>query len=136
MIDPIPLQRPVNWQRLRSDEAERVVKERARQTDNVFFAAHAFARIEERAIVQEDVYWILETGSVEGYPIFDDGEWKVVMVRRLPGKREAGVVTLRLIPLTQVRLYLVFWLNSIHDGHLCQSWVLVLFGSCEGSPVL
>ena len=42
----------------------------------------------------------------------------------------------RLIPLTQVRLYLVFWLNSIHDGHLCQSWVLVLFGSCEGSPVL
>ncbi len=44
--------------------------------------------------------------------------------------------TSRLIPLTQVRLYLVFWLNSIRDGHLCQSWVLALFGSCEGSPVL
>jgi len=48
--------------------------ERAKPT-NVFFAAHAFARIEERAIVQEDVYWILETGSVEDILYSMNGEW-------------------------------------------------------------
>ncbi len=94
MTDPIPLHRPINWQRLRADEAQRVVRERAAKTEDVFFSEHAFDRITEREIIQEDAYWILQTGSVDGNPVYEDGEWKVVMVRRLPGKREAGVVTL------------------------------------------
>jgi hypothetical protein len=43
-------------------------------------------------LVQPDVYWILQTGFVEGQPEFEDDEWVVTMVRRMPGKREAGVV--------------------------------------------
>jgi hypothetical protein len=32
-------------------------------------------------------------GFVEGQSEFEDGEWVVTMVRRMPGRREAGVVT-------------------------------------------
>ena len=113
MTDPIPFRRPVNWQRLRSDEAERVVRERAAKTDNIFFAVHAFERIEERSIVQEDVYWILETGSVDGEPVLEDGEWKVIMVRRMPGKREAGVVTLFVQENEELFVKTVEWMDWI-----------------------
>jgi hypothetical protein len=42
-----------------------------------------------------DVYWILETGTVQARPTKENsGEWKVIVVKRMPGTREAGVVTL------------------------------------------
>ena len=113
MADSLPFRRPINWQRLHSDDAERVVKERARQTENVFFSEHAFDRIEERSIVQEDVYWILETGAVEGQPVFEDGEWKVIMVRRMPGKRDAGVVTLFVQENEELFVKTVEWMDWI-----------------------
>src|SRR3982750_4270191 len=94
MPDPVPFLRPVNWRRIRADEAELIIKERVKKTENVFFSLHAFDRVEERSILQEDVYWILETGSVEGTPACNDGEWTVTVVKRMPGSREAGVVTL------------------------------------------
>lgn len=79
---------------MRADEAERVIRERAADTGNVIISVHAFDRVEERTILTEDVYWILRKGYVEGQPIFEDGEWKVVVVKRMPGGREAGAVTL------------------------------------------
>jgi len=42
-----------------------------------------------------EVYWILETGTVQGNPVKENSrEWKVTVVKRMPGTREAGVVTL------------------------------------------
>jgi Domain of unknown function (DUF4258) len=94
MADPIPFRRPIRWARLRADEAERVIRERCRDTANVFIGEHAFDRVEERTITTEDVYWILETGHVIDAPIKEGGKWKVIVARRMPGTREAGVVTL------------------------------------------
>lgn len=94
MAEPIPMQRPINWKRLRTDEAQKIVRERAQDSFNVTISNHAFDRVELRSITVEDVYWILSQGYVEGDPMLEDGEWKVLMVKRMPGTREAGVVTL------------------------------------------
>src|SRR5690242_11154296 len=95
MADPIPFKRPINWARLRSDQAETIIQERAQITGNVVIGGHAFDRVARRSIVTEDVYWILQTGYVEGQPSYEgNGEWKVIMVRIMPGCREAGVVTI------------------------------------------
>ena len=95
MVDPVPFRRPIHWERLRTDEAERLVRERALETGNVVFSEHAFDRIEERSITQVDVYDILQTGMVEGMPQKNEqGDWEVVVVKRMPGQREAGAVTI------------------------------------------
>ena len=95
MVDPVPFRRPIHWERLRTDEAERLVRERVSDTGNVIFGEHAFDRIEERSITQVDVYDILQTGMVEGSPQKNEqGDWEVVVVKRMPGSREAGAVTI------------------------------------------
>src|SRR4030088_1416185 len=95
MAKPVPFERPVNWTKLRADQAQTIIRERARLTINVVIGEHALDRIDERSIVAEDVYWILQTGFAEGQPTYEgDDEWKVIMVRRSPDCREAGVVTL------------------------------------------
>lgn len=97
MLDPIPL-RPIRWERMRRDEAERIVRERASDTDNVIIGDHAFERLDERSgcvpILAEDVYEILLKGMIESDPIREGDSWKVVVIRRMPGVREAGAVTL------------------------------------------
>jgi hypothetical protein len=96
MADPPPFRRPTRWHALRADEAERVVREWAQDTARVFFSGHAFDRIEDRSITQDDAYWILRTGFVEEAPVRGRkaGEWKVIVARRMPGGRRAGLVTL------------------------------------------
>jgi hypothetical protein len=98
MPDPVPLRRPIRWDKLRRDEAERIIRERCKDTHNVRIGVHAYQRLIERSgvqeILQEDVYWILETGTVESDPVFEKGAWKVVVVKRMPGTRDAGAVTL------------------------------------------
>ncbi|WP_158925465.1 DUF4258 domain-containing protein [Acidisphaera sp. S103] len=99
MADPTPFVRPIRWDRLRTDEAERIIRKRVQDTGNVIISEHAFERIDERfsgpAFTTVDVYHILETGRIREAPIREaTGEWKVIVVRRLPGTREAGVVTL------------------------------------------
>lgn len=113
MPDPIPFRRPVSWQKLRSDEAERIVKERAQKTESIFIGEHAFDRIEDRSILQEDVYWILRDGFVEREPTLHNGEWKVIMVRRMPGMREAGVVTLFVQENEELFVKTVEWMDWI-----------------------
>lgn len=95
MVAPTPFRRPINWAKLRTDEAERIIRERAAVTARVVIGVHAFDRVEERSITQQDVYRILRTGFVEGFPQRNiEGEWEVVVVKRLPGTREAGAVTI------------------------------------------
>lgn len=99
MEEPVPLRRPTRWSRLRSDEAERIVRERVQDTDNVIIGSHALQRLEERfahaSFTTEDVYWILETGAILEQPVQENArEWKVIVVKRMPGTRQAGVVTL------------------------------------------
>lgn len=112
MADPVPFRRPINWAKLRADQAESIIRERAQVTAKVVIAEHAFERIDERSIVAEDVYWILQTGFAEGQPVYEgDGEWKVIMVRRMPGCREAGVVTLIVSTDEEVFVKTVEWMD-------------------------
>lgn len=95
MTDPTPIQRPINWSRLNAADAERVVHERAKTTEKVFFGPHAWERIEERSITQVEAYEILRRGYVDGDPTREaDGSWKVIMTRKMNRSRTAGVVTL------------------------------------------
>ena len=88
--------RPITWDRLRADQAEKIVRERASSSSNVIFGVHAFDRIEYRSITEIDARTILIKGQVEGEPRLcaNGQDWKVVVVRRMPGDREAGVVTI------------------------------------------
>ncbi|SMH29514.1 DUF4258 domain-containing protein [Azospirillum agricola] len=113
MPDPVPFQRPINWTRLRSNEAERVIKDRAKNTENVEISLHAYDRIGERSILAGDVYRILQEGTVEGAPVLEDGEWKVIMVKRMPGTRTAGVVTLIIADNNEVFVKTVEWMDWI-----------------------
>lgn len=95
MVDPIPLRRLINWERLRSDEAERIIKERAADSDKVDISLHAYDRVEERSILAADVFVILRQGMIEGAARKNEfGDWEATMVKRMPGRREAGVVTI------------------------------------------
>lgn len=95
MVEPTPFRRPINWAKLRTDEAERLIRERAEDTARVIISFHAFDRVEERSFTHQDIYKILRTGSVEGPAQKNlDGEWEVVVVKRMPGTREAGAITI------------------------------------------
>lgn len=74
---------------------------------------HAFDRVEERSILQEDVYRILERGMVNDAPeyIEETKEWKVVVVKRMPGTREAGVVTLVVADDDTLFVKTVMWMD-------------------------
>ncbi len=95
MVEPTPFRRPVNWAKIRTDEAERIIRERAEDSGNVYFGIHAFERVDERSITQPDAIRILRTGHVDG-PLQRnlDGEWEATIVKKMPGCREAGVVTI------------------------------------------
>ena len=92
---PDRLVRPVRWSALRADEAERIIRERAAASDRVGFSFHAFDRVEERSITQVDAMTILRQGNIEGTPELaaNGTDWKVTVVRRMPGGRDAGAVT-------------------------------------------
>ncbi len=99
MVDPTPFRRPINWNKLRADEAERPIRERVQDTDNVIISRHALKRIRQRFegpdFTSDDLYWILETGSVLPDPVRESAtEWKVIVTKRMPGTRNAGAVTL------------------------------------------
>ena len=105
---PFQIIRPVCWQALRSDEAERIIRERATVTSRVIFGVHAFERIEERSITQVDALNILRHGHVKDTPkrTKNGVDWKVVVAQRMPGGREAGVVTVVFQPPNE-RLFVV-----------------------------
>lgn len=81
--------------RLSSSQAERIVKDRARESANVIIGYHARARMSERDIFIDDVFRVLRTGSVDDDPTrTDHGEWQCKMAKRIRGTRSVGVVTI------------------------------------------
>ena len=93
--------RVVRWDRLRTDEAEKEIRERlADPGANLIIGNHAYDRIELRSINDVDVLNILQKGSVLDQPELQENgrDWKIVMVRRMPGGRYAGVVTIIFSP--------------------------------------
>ena len=95
MVEPTPFKRPINWSNLRTDEAERLVRERAEDSSRVIFGYHAFDRIEDRSITQPDAYNILRQGFIESAPQLNmENDWEVIVTKRMSGTRKAGVVTI------------------------------------------
>ncbi len=97
MADPTPFRRPINWNRLRAGEAERVIRERAKASSNVIIHenAHAALRARERDIPEPEVRRILLTGTVIKSPLRNEhGDWEAIIQRRIKGARDAGVVTI------------------------------------------
>lgn len=98
MADPIPIRRPVRWEKLRSDEAEKLIREWSIETDRVTITLHAFDRSEERSTLDlidtQTIYRILQTGQVLGEPTKNEkGHWQATIVSRMPGGRDACAVT-------------------------------------------
>ena len=97
MTEPVPLRRPVRWTDLRSDEAERTIREWAHDTSRIVITEHAFDRVDERGTDSLDamtVYRVLQTGAVFGDPVMNErGHWQAIMAKRMPGGRDACVVT-------------------------------------------
>ncbi len=112
MVEPVPLKRPINWAKLRADEAEGIIRERAKDSRNVVYSDHAFDRIDDRSITRLDADRILRTGYVEG-PIQRnlEGEWEITVVKRMPGCREAGVVTIVYRENDQLFVKTVEWMD-------------------------
>jgi hypothetical protein len=99
MGDMIPFRRPIRWADLRADEAERVVRERAANTDNIIISQHALKRSRQRFggrdFIAEDLFDILTAGMIRDRPEREDDKfWKVIVTKRMPGTRDAGAVTL------------------------------------------
>ena len=113
MVDPTPLRRPIHWEKLRTDEAERVIRERAADTAKVIFSAHAFDRVDDRTISTVDAYRILRTGYVDE-PLQKNihGEWEARVTKRMPGNREAAVVTIVFRQEDELFVKTVMWVDE------------------------
>ncbi|MEA1649214.1 DUF4258 domain-containing protein [Nitrospirillum sp. BR 11164] len=87
--------RPIRWNGLREDEAQKVIRERVSDASSVIFGDHAFERVEQRSITANDALRILASGSVIGIPVLcaNGVDWKALVQLRMPGGRNAGVVT-------------------------------------------
>lgn len=98
---------------LRTDEAERVVRQRAADTAKVQFTLHAFDRATEReeqeTLNTEDALDILRTGFILAAPEKAMNGWKCKVIKNLLGHRDAGVVTLILLESDKLRVLTVEW---------------------------
>lgn len=114
MGEVTPFRRPVNWSKLRTDEAEQVIKQRSQpdRTANVIFTDHAWDRVDEREITREDVFRILREGHCSDEPAKNDkGHWQAIMTKRIQGSREAGVVTVILEDDDKLIIRTVQWMD-------------------------
>lgn len=108
----LPMKRPIRWQKLRPDEAERIIKERASATENIIFTTHAYDRVDERSIIQADVYRILREGYVDEIPEKDrHGGWTTTIKKRIRGGREAAVVTVIFKESDNLIVITVMWVD-------------------------
>ena len=114
MSNVTPFQRPINWSRLRADEAERIVRDRAQpdRTGQVVLTDHAWDRVGERDITRADVFRILREGRCHDPPSRNDnGDWQVIMTKRLAGQREAGAVTVIIHDKDMLVIRTVQWMD-------------------------
>lgn len=107
----IPFKRPIHWSRLRADEAQTVIRERVRK-NRFFLSDHAFERLDERDLTTVDVLAILRTGDVQSAPVENEHkDWEVVVVKRMPGGREAGAATIIFRDDDTILVKTVMWMD-------------------------
>ena len=108
-----PFRRPINWTRVRTDEAERVIRSRSMPgTDNVVFTDHTWDRVSEREITRADVFDILRTGHCHDQPVLNEkGDWQVIVSKRIAGRREAGALTIMLEKNNLLIIRTVEWID-------------------------
>ncbi len=88
--------------RLRTDEAARLIKAAAQDSDKVIFSDHAQERMAERGFDIADVFWVLENGHVYQDPVLESFEWNgnehklwnVIIEKNFSGNRDIGAVTI------------------------------------------
>lgn len=86
--------RPPTSLRLTATAATRAIRAAAEDSANVILTDHATERMEERGIAAPEVFRILRTGTVHVQPIrLNDTDWKAEIEQRMPGGRDAVVVT-------------------------------------------
>ena len=92
MSNVVPI-RPIRWSKLRSDEAERVIRERAGK-DAIIYSHHGGTeRSEGRSIPRADIKrMLLEGYADEPKKDPDTGDWKVKLRRPKKRQREFGVI--------------------------------------------
>jgi hypothetical protein len=80
--------------RLTAAAATTAIRERSMDSANVVLTFHAQDRMQERDISAAEVFRILREGQVHEAPVREDGgDWKAEIEKRLPGRRDAAVVT-------------------------------------------
>lgn len=98
---PIARLRPVKWDDLRANDAEYEVRRRLKLSSPIV-TDHANARMSEREemgyLNSVDMLGILESGTVMCPPEQVQNGWKVILQKRMPGSRDAGVVTVIVSP--------------------------------------
>jgi Domain of unknown function (DUF4258) len=81
--------------RMTASVAQSRIREIAKVTANVMFGDHALRRMNEREIVDVDVYRTLRDGYVDEAPErTKHGEWQCKVTLKIRGGRTAGVVTI------------------------------------------
>lgn len=84
---PIPL-------RFTAVAATQAIRQSAKDSAQVILTQHAQERMEERGISDLEVFRILREGEVFVAPTREpNGDWKAEIEKRLPGGRDAAVVT-------------------------------------------
>jgi hypothetical protein len=115
MSDPrVVVVRPIRWDRLRTDEAEREIQRRLK-INAPFVSDHAFERLDEREeqgrLNSADMLKILQAGSVCKEPRRENNGWMVIVEKRMPGSRQAGVVTVIVVPGDDLEVITVQWMD-------------------------
>jgi hypothetical protein len=87
-----------------------IIRFLADQSDRVILSEHARERMEERDILDIDVFRVLRHGVIDGpiEPGKRTDEWRCKMVNRIRGAREVGVVTV-VIKKKQLFIVTVEW---------------------------
>ena len=81
-----------------SARAEAIIRQAARDSDNVIFGDHALERMLERGFSDEEIIKALRTAIVMEDPTRTGrGEWQCKVVKRLRGVRDVGIVTIILL---------------------------------------
>jgi hypothetical protein len=82
--------------KLRPETVRDLVHRLATDTDNIKWSTHALERMSERGITDKMAVEVLQKGDLKGEVEKGSnvGEWKAKLVRRVKGRREAGVVVL------------------------------------------
>ena len=97
-------------ERPRPDLLLRCIRNLARDSANVILTSHAMERMAERDILDAEVFMMLQNGALTGVPEQTPrGEWKLKLVKRLRGNRDAGVVTIILRGDRQLLVKTVEW---------------------------